>query len=142
MGPRYLDPIRRRDRALSNLLRHMSTWDEGKPVWPAYIMWLLPAVLGAVLDWSGWLVLSLLIPGLVWYGLTGGKRCYKEIHSSNPEAPVGQRVPILYMLPLLIPALWFSSRFSGLLVVAGFVYVDIWVWIRRGSRRRAAGERR
>jgi hypothetical protein len=119
----------------------MAADDDGKPVWPAYVMWLLPAVLGAALDWSGWLILLLLIPGLGWYGVTEGRRCYKKVRSSNPDAPVGQRVPMLYVLPLLIPALWFSSRFSGLLVVAGFVYVDLWMWIRRGSRRRAAGER-
>jgi hypothetical protein len=123
VGSRYLDSLRRGDRAMSNFLR--------KFAWPAYIMWLLPAVLGALLDWSGLLVLSLCVPGLAWYAVTAGRRCYEEVRSSKPEAPVGQRMPMLYILPLLIPTLWFMSRFAGLVVVGGFVYVDLWVWFHR-----------
>jgi hypothetical protein len=33
----------------------------------AYGTWLLPAVLGSIFDWSWWVVLTLLVPGLVWY---------------------------------------------------------------------------
>jgi hypothetical protein len=68
---------------------------------PAYVVWLPPVVLGAVLNWSPWLVLVLLVPGLLWYAGTQAVKCYEEVRTANPEAPIGRRVPALYASPLL-----------------------------------------
>jgi len=106
---------------------------------PVYVVWLPPAVLGAVLNWSPWLVLVLLVPGLVWYVASQGLKCYEDVRTANPEAPLGRRVPALYASPLFVVAIAFPTRFTGVLIVAGFVFVDLaWWW---GIRtRRAIGE--
>jgi hypothetical protein len=104
-------------------------------------MWFLPAVLGAVLGWSRWLILVLLVPGLIWYVATQGLRCYEEIREANPTAPIGYRVPALYSLPLFIGAIvFFPERLVGVFIVTGFVFVDLAWWSRAKRRMGDTGE--
>jgi hypothetical protein len=104
-------------------------------------MWLPPAVLGAVLGWSRWLVLALLVPGLVWYVATQGVRCYEEGRAANPKAPIGHRVPALYASSLFVAAIAFlPGRLVGAFIVAGFVLVDLAWWWRTGRSVSQTGE--
>jgi hypothetical protein len=106
---------------------------------PAYALWLPPAVLAAVLDLSPWFTLALLVPGIIWYGFGEGVRSYTELRRAKPEAPVGNCVPALYALPLFIVAIAFAARFAGVLIVAGFAYVDlILLWKRTRQARSPA----
>jgi hypothetical protein len=102
----------------------------------AYAAWILPASLGAILNWSLWIVLAAFIPGLVMYAASEGVRCYEEVLVTSPDAPVGRRLPVLYGLPLFATVIIFPSRFSGLLIVLGFLLVDIGSWLRRKKDRR------
>jgi hypothetical protein len=83
--------------------------------------------------------LPLLIPGVVWYGVTEGSRCYKEMRDLNPETPIGRRIPVLYSLSVFAVAVVLASRFSGLIIVAGFFWVDLWSWFRRKKHRTVTG---
>ena len=99
------------------------------------VAWLLPAVLGAVLDWPGRVILALLIPGLILYVVSEGMQYYKDTSSFQPRSPLAKRLPILYMLPPLVIAIIYPSRVSGLLVVAGFVYTGFWLGGRSSKGR-------
>jgi hypothetical protein len=98
---------------------------------PIYAAWLLPAVLGLVMDWSAWVVLVLLTPGVIWYAVTVGMRYYKEAHRANPALPTASRIPMLVTLPLLIAVAWNPSRYSGILVVVGLIAIDLISRLRR-----------
>lgn len=101
----------------------------------AYAMWLLPALLGAVLDWSRWLILALLVPGLIWYGATQGLSCYRQMRTLKPNSPSGLRIPALYSSSLFVGAIvFFPGRLVGVFIVAGFILADLgWWWQIRAS---------
>ena len=87
---------------------------------------LSPAILGAILDWSWWVVYLLLIPGLMCFLVSGGMTSNKQIRGSDPQVPdpqvpLADRFPILYALPLFVVVTIFPSRLSGLFIVAGLV---------------------
>jgi hypothetical protein len=110
-------------------------------VTPAYVIWLAPAVLGAVLNWSQWLILVLLCPGLIWYIATQGTDCYREVRTTNPNALLGQRVPALAASPLFVGAIvFFPARLTGVFIITGFLLVDLAWWWRKG--RRTGGDAR
>jgi hypothetical protein len=101
----------------------------------AYALLLPPAILGAVLALSPWLVIGLLVVGIAWYGVTEGLRCYEEVRRADPEASLARRVPVVYASSLFVVALVFQTRFTGLLIVAGFACVDLAsFWNRRRVR--------
>jgi hypothetical protein len=104
---------------------------------PAYVLWLVPAVLAVVLDWSAWLTLVCLIPGIVWYGLGEGAGAYRDLRQAEPNAPIGQYVPALSALSLFVVAVLFASRFAGLIIIGCFAYVDLVSLWRRTTRGRA-----
>lgn len=128
--------------SISVLLRNFYAQERSSLIALAYAMWLLPAVLGAVLDWSPWLVLALLVPGLIWYGAGEGVRRYKEGRRINPETPLIRRVPVLASLPAFVVAIAFPTRFSGVLVVVGFVFGDLGSWWRKSRRADGTEDRR
>ena len=98
---------------------------------PAYVAWLPIAVAGAALDWSPWVILALLSPGVAWYAATEGVRCYSEARLRNPNASVPERLPILYPSTLFAVAIVFPNRFTGVLIVIAFALTDLGSWWRR-----------
>lgn len=115
-----------------------------REVGPIYVAWLMPAVLGAILDWSLWIVYALLVPGLIWYLATEGLRYYRETQRSEPRAPLAKRVPALNALGYcFVVTVWGLTagglRFCGLLVVVGFILMDLWSYGRLKRRRDRVG---
>jgi uncharacterized membrane protein len=116
------------------------------PGWPeipnwrflaAYVLWLPPASLGAALDWSRWLILALLVPGVIWYAANQGVANYRQVRLRDPNVPVGQRVPALYSSTLFAVAIIFlPGQLVGVFIIAGFIYVDLMLWWE--ERRRTA----
>jgi hypothetical protein len=108
-----------------SLIRHLPRHGRAMRLVPAYALWLPPALLAVVLDWSAWLTLACLVPGIVWYGLGEGPRSYIDLRRAEPNAPIGRYVPALSALSLFVVAILFASRFAGVIIVGGFVYVDL-----------------
>lgn len=109
---------------------------------PAYVLWLAPAVAAVAFDWSAWLTLACLIPGIVWYTAGEGARAYKDLRRAKPGAPLGYYAPALSVLSLAVVAVLFASRFAGLIIVGCFAYVDLVSIWRRAGGGRPAGVRR
>jgi hypothetical protein len=87
---------------------------------------LSPAVLGAALNWPGRITVALVVPSVILYLLTDGARYYREVTASASQPTLAESLPLLYMVPALVLATVFSSRFSGLFVAAGLVFVELW----------------
>jgi hypothetical protein len=117
----------------ANLSPHPGWGGVLRAVGPVYGIWLLPAVVGVVLDWPWWIGLVLLIPGLCWYAFTEGTRRYKQIRSASPASPVGIRVPLLAALPLLVGVSWNQSRYASLFMAGGLIFVDLTSRVHRRS---------
>lgn len=127
----------------------MATWPADKPnaqyrlpgegrqakiVALIYVAWLLPAILGAILSWSWWVVLVLLIPGMAWYIATEGFRHYKRYTQSNPGSSLIHRAPMLAAVPLFLILSLQPGRFAGLVAAAGLVVIDVW-HVRRQDKQ-------
>jgi hypothetical protein len=123
-------------------LQNLSKQDTAIRLVPAYALWLLPAALAIISDWSAWLTVACLIPGTVWYSFGEGTRSYRELQQADPNAPTGRYVPALSALALFVVAVLFASRFAGLIIVGGFAYIDaVSIW-RRSTRVPASPVRR
>ena len=116
-----------------SLILNLSKQGRAMRLAPAYVLWLLPALLAVVLDWSAWLTVACFIPGLAWYGFGEGVRSYRELRQADRNAPIGRYVPALSALSLFVVAVLFASRFAGLIIVGGFAYVDLVATWRRVS---------
>jgi hypothetical protein len=109
-----------------------------------YILWILPAMLGAILNWSVWIVYILILPGLIWYLAKEGARYYKDLKLSEQRAPLATRVPALGVLGYwFVITVWGEisgdTRFCGLFVAVGFVIMDLWSYGRVKDRRGRLG---
>jgi hypothetical protein len=151
MGPGDVGSGRCRYWPMSNLLR----WSErmslirrlpdqstAMRLVPAYVLWLLPALLAVILDWSAWLTVVFFMPGIAWYCLGEGVRSYRDLRLTSPNAPVGRYVPALSALSLFVVAVLFASRFAGVIIVAGFAYVDLVALCKRAIRLRGSAVQR
>lgn len=115
-----------------------------RAVAPIYATWILPAMLGAILNWSLWIVYTLIVPGLIWYLATEGVRYYKDMKTSDQQAPVAMRVPALGALGYwFVITVWGQisgdTRFCGLFVAFGLVIMDLWSYRRINDRRDRLG---
>lgn len=109
---------------------------------PAYMLWLPPALLAFVFDWSAWLTVACLIPGIMWYGVGEGARAYKDRRRADPDAPIGRYVPALSALSLFVVAVLFTSRFAGVIIVGGFAYIDlVAIWKESASASAPTAQR-
>jgi hypothetical protein len=100
-----------------------------------YIAWLLPAAAGSIFDFPLWLIYAMIAPGLIWYLVTEGARYYEEIRISQPNAPLASRVPALSALGYcFVVTVWGQvsgqTRYCGLLIVCGFILMDLWSYGR------------
>jgi hypothetical protein len=127
--------------ARSRIVDRTFSWrGAAKAVAPIYTVWLLPATLGAILDWHWWITYTLLIPGTVWYLATEGVRYYREAQRSDPKAPWGTRVPAFSLLGMaMLLTLWEHTRFFGLFLAAGLIMMDLFSYERLKSKRDRLG---
>lgn len=97
-----------------------------------YGLWILPAILGAVLDWQWWIPVVVIALGAVIGLVTDGPRIYRSVKRLEPNAPLASRVPFIYTIvllictvPLLVDVGGIPERFAGLLVAFDLVIVDL-----------------
>ena len=92
-----------------------------------YLLWLVPATVGAALNWPWWLTYGLLVPGTIWYFGTEGLRYYEQAGRIDSKASLASRVPAIGVLCWVIVVTLFANpvlgtaRCCGLLVVAGLI---------------------
>jgi hypothetical protein len=125
-------------KSVDSLVGKLSAQSSVARLAPAYAMWLVPAVLGVALAWPRWLTLALLVPGLIWYGCGEGVHSYNELRVAHPREPVGRYIPALYAAAFFVVVVVFAGRFAGVLVLAGFAYVDLVSAWRRARRSRVS----
>jgi hypothetical protein len=89
-----------------------------------YLAWLAPAVLAAILNWSWWVVLMLLIPTVLWYLLTDGLSYYRASRRVDPKLPLIYRIPLLRIIPVYLPLCLLQGRFAGLIAAFSLIAVD------------------
>ena len=97
-----------------------------------YGLWILPAIIGAVLDWHWWVTFAVIAVGAVIGLVTDGPRIYRSVKRLEPDAPLASRVPFIYTIallmctvPLLVDVGGIPERFAGLLVAFDLVIMDL-----------------
>jgi hypothetical protein len=89
----------------------------------ALVGMLLVVAAGAVLNWPWWLEYALIAPLAIWLIINSRLVVYRQL-SSNSDSP-DRRVPVVLVVPILFAAAIQPTRFSGLVVVAGFAVLYI-----------------
>lgn len=110
-----------------------------RPALAVLAMAMLPAVAGAVLDWSLWLILVALLPALVGMLVLGQMGGRARGWASPPPPPSGPQAAIITSVVLFgIWAASFPDRYVGLMLVGLGVIVD---QLERAQWRRAEARR-
>ena len=89
---------------------------------------LTPAIAGAIFGWPWWVVYATMLPSAVW--LIDGGRFFGIIVNRQWNAVKNRALLSAQILPLVIIATIYTSRFSGLLVFTGFAIAYIAAWLR------------
>jgi|ERR1700730_369066 len=84
---------------------------------------LLVAAVGAILNWPWWLEYALITPLATWLIINSRLVVYRQLNSNS--ASPDRRVPVVLVVPILFAAAIQPTRFSGLVVVAGFAVIYI-----------------
>src|ERR1700731_3690420 len=89
----------------------------------ALVGMLLVAAVGAVLNWPWWLENTLITPLATGLIINSRLVVYRQLNpnSASPD----RRVPVVLVVPILFAAAVQPTRFSGLVVVAGFAVIYI-----------------
>lgn len=97
-----------------------------------YVLWTLPAILGAAFDWPWWITVAVITVGSVLGLAADGIRIYRRTKKVAPNAPLAAHVPFVYTmallfctLPLLIDVGGVPARFAGLLIACDVIIVDL-----------------
>lgn len=96
----------------------------------AFVGMLLVAAAGAILNWPWWLEYALITPLATWVIINSRLLVYRQLNS-NATSP-DRRVPVVLVVPILLAAAIQPTRFSGLVVVAGFAVLFIFERHREG----------
>jgi hypothetical protein len=83
----------------------------------AVAVMLVPATLGAILNWPWWVEYGLILPTVAWCIFTGRLVMYRQASHARFER---RALPVAGCLPVLAAATVDPSRFSGLWIVLLF----------------------
>lgn len=91
----------------------------------AIALMLIPAILGATLDWRWWIEYALLSPPLIWLLATRRLALYEGIGQRRGIDRTQGRPSLLLALPLAFAATAYPTRFSGIAICVAIGLVVI-----------------
>jgi hypothetical protein len=84
---------------------------------------LFVAAAGAILNWPWWLEYALITPLAIWLIIDSRLIVYRQLNPNSDS--LDRRVPVVLIVPILFAAAIQPTRFSGLVVVAGFAVIYV-----------------
>lgn len=113
------------------MMNHRTLFSHGVGVVCRYMIWIVAAILGAVLDWHWWITVAIIAVAVVWSLFTDGVDIYK-LTACTPHLTLAQRIPFIYTVvllfctaPLLVDVGGVAPRYAGILVAVDLIVMDL-----------------